>query len=208
MEINSSHPGGRLFELKRTLGSGETQARAPRRPPWRWLHITYALVVLLLVATGLPIQFPDLRARLVGGYGRSIATVHEWGGVAMLALPLLALAWAPSWATTSFRLRARHRRDLGLHAANLWFTLLSGMLLIATGFIMWMPDRLPLPLVDNSAQLHAAASWALYVMLPVHLLVTRQRIWAATREWILAATELLGRAPDGAGKQTEDQACW
>ncbi|MBC8292315.1 MAG: cytochrome b/b6 domain-containing protein [Proteobacteria bacterium] len=165
------------------------------------------MVVLVLVATGLPIQFPDLRAGLVGGYGRTIASIHEWSGVVMLAVPILALAWAPSWATTSLRLRARRRANLGLHAINLWFTLLSGVMLVVTGFIMWMPGTLPLPLIDTSAQLHAAASWGLYVMLPVHLLVTRQRVWAATREWTMAAARL-ARAAGGTAEQTEDQACW
>ena len=43
----------------------------------RWaLHLVYALAVLVKVASGLLLTEPDLRAKLVGGYGREIMDIE------------------------------------------------------------------------------------------------------------------------------------
>jgi cytochrome b subunit of formate dehydrogenase len=58
----------------------------------RILHIAHVILSLVLIATGLVIEFPELRARLVGGYGMQILQVHLWLGWAFMAAPALALA--------------------------------------------------------------------------------------------------------------------
>jgi len=90
---------------------------------YRWVHAIYACIVIVLIATAIPIQFPDLRASLVGGYGRSFATVHEWAGVAMLALPVVVFAATPRMALETIAIRSYRREHFRLHAVNLWFTL-------------------------------------------------------------------------------------
>ena len=60
----------------------------------KWLVLVLALPLLLL-ASGLLLTEPDLRAKLVGGYGREIMEIHLWSGWVFLGAPLLALALAP-----------------------------------------------------------------------------------------------------------------
>jgi cytochrome b subunit of formate dehydrogenase len=157
--------------------------KLPEVPTYHGLHAVYAVVVLALVATGLLIQHPDLRAALAGGYGRTFATVHEWAGVAMLALPAVALVLSPRKAIDVIEIRSYQRRELRLHAVNLWFTLLGGAGLIVTGFLMWFPS-VPYAILDTSADMHSALSYALCVMIPLHLLAARRRIVLAIKEFM------------------------
>ena len=137
----------------------------PEVPTYHGLHASYAVVVLVLVATGLLIQYPDLRAALAGGYGRTFATVHEWAGVAMLALPAIALVLSPRKAIEVIEIRSYQRTELRLHAVNVWFTLLGGAGLIVTGFLMWFPRSLPdsIPMVSQrfDVWLTAVCRWCL-----------------------------------------------
>jgi len=174
-----------------------TTALIDFEPPWRSygrLHLAYSLVVLVLIATGLPIQFPDLRASLVGGYGRTLATVHEWAGVALLAVPVLAVVAAPGDALETIQIRSWRRDNLRLHAVNLWFTLVSGAVFVATGFIMWLQAGLPDGVVDAATEIHAALSYALYVMVPLHVITARERIAAAVISRKQAAIEWSNRS--------------
>jgi len=146
--------------------------------PWAsypWLHFFYAVVALGLVGTGLLIQFPDLRARFVGGYGQTVAWWHEWAGVAMLVLPVLWFALAPSAAWDTIVLRSWRRDKLALHAVNLWFTIVSGVVFVVTGFLLWFQRTLPDSVIDWSYVLHDVFSYALYVMIPVHIVISLGR---------------------------------
>ncbi len=146
--------------------------------PWEsypWLHFFYAVVALALVGTGLLIQFPDLRARFVGGYGQTLAWWHEWTGVAMLVLPVLWFVLAPSAAWDTIVLRSWRRDKLALHAVNLWFTIVSGTVFVITGFLLWFQRTLPDPVIDWSYVLHDVFSYALYVMIPVHIVISLGR---------------------------------
>ena len=151
------------------------------RGSYRRLHATYALVVFVLVATGLPIQFPDLRARLIGGYGRSIATVHEWAGAAMLVVPALVLVAAPRRALNTVAFLSYRTANLRLHAVNLWFTLIAGAGFVVSGFLLWAQASLPDSVLDASAGVHRGLSYVLYVMVPVHIIVGRKRTWEAVK---------------------------
>jgi len=146
--------------------------------PWEsypWFHFFYAVVALGLVATGLLIQFPDLRARFIGGYGRTVAWLHEWSGVGMLVVPLLALMLAPAMAWETVQLRSWRRDKLWIHAANLWFTIVSGIVFVVSGFLLWFQQGLPDPVIDWSYVFHDIFSYVLYVMIPLHILVSLGR---------------------------------
>ena len=42
---------------------------------YRWVHAFYAAIVLVLIATAIPIQFPDLLSSFIRCYGPSFSTV-------------------------------------------------------------------------------------------------------------------------------------
>ena len=192
-------------------------ASGPRPAPvgsYRWLHGCYAVLILALVATALPIQFPDLRAKLIGGYGTTIATIHEWLGVTMAALPVVFLAVAPARAWRTARARGRRRRWLGIHAFNLWFTLVSGLVFVSSGFAIWFQEFLADPLVDISYSLHVAFSWVLYVLIPLHLASAASRALKVVSAWrVSLRTYARDRFPDTAAIKnaetiTEDLPCY
>ncbi|MFQ5479510.1 MAG: cytochrome b/b6 domain-containing protein [Candidatus Binatia bacterium] len=157
--------------------------------PWAsyfQLHLWYSAVVLVLIATGITIQFPDLRAAFIGGYGRLLATVHEWAGVVMLAVPLVAVASAPSRALETIRIRSFRTDNLRFHAFNLWFTLVSGVVFIVSGFVLWFQMSLPYAVVDLSTELHVVFSYGLYAVIPLHIIAARERIFAVFFGWARA----------------------
>ncbi|RMD81331.1 MAG: cytochrome b/b6 domain-containing protein [Candidatus Dadabacteria bacterium] len=181
--------------------------------PWAsypWLHFFYAVVALGLVATGLLIQFPDLRARFVGGYGQTLAWWHEWAGVAMLVLPALWFAVSPSAAWETLVLRSWRRDKLALHAVNLWFTIVSGIVFVVTGFLLWFQRTLPDPVIDWSYVLHDVFSYALYVMIPIHVVISLGRTVRNLRARLgrlrLAVTG--GQELEKATTSREGLTCW
>ena len=115
----------------------------------RAFHHLYTLAALLLIATGLLLAEPDLRARLVGGYGREILDLHIWVGVGFIVIPVLALLAAA-------RPLGRHlRRRLGPPDGVTWrkihtvFTLVAGAALGLSGLLLWLDPGMPLALVDG-----------------------------------------------------------
>ncbi len=187
----------------------EAGADEPPGARYRWVHALYAVIILVLIATAIPIQFPDLRAWLIGGYGRTIATVHEWAGVAMLALPVVVFAAKPHAALETISIRSYRREHLRFHAFNLWFTLVSGVVFIVTGFVMWFPTRLPHLLTDTSTDVHGWLSYVLYVMIPLHLMVASGRTWEVFRDWLTAraAGPYPHEIESNVHNKTEDVAC-
>ena len=211
-------PGETAGELVRPFAAVVESAQAVGRRPSRAglgvpgspvkLHTSYALVVGLLVATALPIQFPTLRAELIGGYGREIATVHEWAGVAMLALPVAVFAAAPRRAVRVVSVRSSRRT--GLHVVNLWFTILAGIGFMLSGFLMWFHASLPHVVVDTSADAHLVLSYALYVMIPLHLISVRKSTGRALKKRTARVRRALvrGRFDGGRRDETEDPTWW
>jgi cytochrome b subunit of formate dehydrogenase len=98
-------------------------------------------------------------------------------------LPAFALVLSPRKAIDVIEIRSYQRRELRLHAVNLWFTLLGGAGLIVTGFLMWFPS-VPYAILDTSADMHSALSYALCVMIPLHLIAARRRIRLAIKEFM------------------------
>ena len=149
----------------------------------RGLHHVHAVATLLLLASGWLVADADLRARLVGGYGREILQAHVWIGWALLAAPILALALAqrpllrdvmrrlgppdPVWTWRKVHL---------VGAAVLW------ALLIGTGVILWADVDLSRRGLDAALEIHVAATWAVVISIPLHLALARGKIAARTGE--------------------------
>ncbi len=138
------------------------------------LHAIHTLASLVLVATGMLIQWPELRARVLGGYGRELALLHEQSAVVFLAAPALALAFAgrPLLRDASARLRRPH---LTWRKAHLALSLVLSLALSASGAVIWL-DAGPLWLLDASVQVHVWSTWAFLAALVVHLAFARRKI--------------------------------
>lgn len=146
------------------------------------LHATHAVATLALLGTGLLLEFPELRARSVGGYGRRIVEIHLWAGAAYAALPLAALALPHR------ELFAELRGRLGPPALGSWrkgnmaALLLASILLALTGLILWRDGWFPLVVGDVSRSLHVALTIVVVVALPIHVLAVRKKLGVRARK--------------------------
>jgi len=141
----------------------------------RLLHAAHGVTALALLATGFLIQWPDLRAKIVGGYGRELAEIHLWFGWAFAAVPLLALAAAGAlWA--DLRRRLGPPDPITWRKLHIVVTLASGALLGVSGIILWGFPELPLVVQDVSLEVHIWATWIITATLPVHLVAARPKI--------------------------------
>jgi cytochrome b subunit of formate dehydrogenase len=148
----------------------------------RLLHAVHGVTTLALLVTGCLIQWPDLRAQVVGGYGRELAQLHLWFGWAFAAAPLLA-------GRSAGALFADLQRRLGPPDPITWrklhivITAVASGLLTASGIILWQFHELPLLVQDISLELHIWATWVVAALLPVHLVVARRKI-AERARWL------------------------
>jgi len=147
----------------------------------RLLHAAHALASLVLLATGFLLEFPDLRARVVGGYGLWISNVHLWSGAAFAAAPVLALAATarPLWRDLRRRLGPPGPR--GWRELHIVLSLASAFLLAVSGLVLWVAQDLPLPLEDACLEVHLIFTWVLAISLPLHLVAARAKIAAFFR---------------------------
>jgi cytochrome b subunit of formate dehydrogenase len=148
----------------------------------RALHDTHVLTTLVLIASGLLLTLPDLRALVVGGYGRQIARVHLWVGWISLAAPALALALAarPLWRDLRRRLAPPH--PLAWRKIHIVFTLFSVLLLAVSGVLLWLDPGFPITVIDVLLEIHLLLTWALVAVIPLHLVVGWRKIVERTRE--------------------------
>lgn len=137
----------------------------------RALHAIHALGTLALLASGLLIQWPELRSWVVGGYGSAIARVHLWIGWAYLAAPalLLVVVAEPLRAELAQRLARSVRRSWA--SAHLLFTLAATALLGVSGILLLLDDWLPLHAWYAARSVHAWATWAVAATLLLHLVI-------------------------------------
>jgi hypothetical protein len=160
-----------------------SEQRPPRPLPvgaYRWLHLGFVGTFTILLVTGLLIQLPDWRASLVGGYSWWVSGVHQWVGVALALLPLVALARTPRQAIATFSRRARRRNQLRLHAAHLVFTSVAAAVFTVTGFVLWFQAYVPATVADISVELHVVFTYALLVAIPLHVAVSGRSAWRNT----------------------------
>lgn len=144
---------------------------------------------LVLIATGLVIEFPDLRARLIGGYGMQILQYHLWLGWAFMAAPALALALAGRPLLRHLRGLLGFPRGITWRKAIAVANLASAILVGASGIPLWLDRSLPLAVVDVSLEIHIAFTWVCLALIPPHLFLARHKIATRLLQWI-------GRAPE------------
>jgi cytochrome b subunit of formate dehydrogenase len=150
------------------------------------LHHIYTLVSLVLIATGLLLAEPDLRARLVGGYGRQILDLHLWAGWVFLGVPLLALVLAARPLLRDLWRRLGPPDGITWRKIHIVFSLVTGIVFAATGVLLWLNPRLPLAVIDVMLEIHEVFMWLMIVALAVHLV-------AAWRKTVTRTREILGR---------------
>jgi cytochrome b subunit of formate dehydrogenase len=154
----------------------------------RTLHVVHTLTALALIATGLLIGFPDLRARLLGGYGRELADIHVWTGSAFIAAPALALALVGASLYRDLRRRLGPPDPFRWKKFHILLTLVGGALLTASGILLWLDTGLPLAVSDAALAVHEWLTYVLAAALPVHLYSGRRKIAERVRA-------LAGRGP-------------
>lgn len=134
-------------------------------------HGVRAATFLVLLATGVLIVSPALRARLLGGYGLQILAIHVWVGVAftLATLPFvgLALRHAP---------RVGSRPALGTwRHLHLRFTVAATAALAASGFLLCRDGAWSAAAIDAASAAHRWLSVAAAGVLVVHLAVVAGR---------------------------------
>jgi cytochrome b subunit of formate dehydrogenase len=141
----------------------------------RLLHAVHGVTTLALLVTGCLIEWPDLRARFVGGYGRELARIHLWFGWAFAAAPLLA-AGAAGALFEDLQRRLGPPDPITWRKLHIVITGVASLLLTASGIILWGFPELPLLVQDISLEIHSWTTWIVAALLPVHLVVARRKI--------------------------------
>jgi cytochrome b subunit of formate dehydrogenase len=143
------------------------------------MHAAHAATSVLLIATGMLMQWPDLRSRLVGGYGLQIARLHDWLGAAFIAAPLLALGLAARPLARDLGRRLGPPDPIGWRKIHIVASVVVSVLLAVSGALLWL-GGLPLAFEDAALEVHSALTWVLAASIPVHLFAARRKIAAAT----------------------------
>jgi hypothetical protein len=148
-------------------------------------HHLYTAALLFLVATGLLLGQADLRARLVGGYGRQILDLHLWVGWIFLALPLLVLLLAARPLLRDLLRRLGPPDGVTWRKVHIVVTLAAGIVLGGTGLMLWLDSGFPLAVTDVAVEIHEIASYLVIGILGLHLVAARRKIVARSREIVL-----------------------
>ncbi len=131
------------------------------------LHTVHLLTFVVLLATGLLLLVPDLRALATGGYSLLIKEVHRWGGIAFLALPVVVVLRN---GLGSIVVRpARHTVRTVWQAMHVGITVIMSALLIGSGFLIWGKAALPETILDASIWVHDTFTYVALVLLGMHL---------------------------------------
>jgi cytochrome b subunit of formate dehydrogenase len=142
----------------------------------RLLHGAHAAATLVLLATGFLIEWPELRGRLVGGYGRELGRIHVWIGWAFAAAPAVALLAAARPLLTDVRARLGPPNPIGWRKLHIVISLAASGLLVVSGIVLWWPSEVRLPLLDACLAIHIGCTWLLAATLPLHLVAARAKI--------------------------------
>lgn len=142
----------------------------------RATHAVHAVTSLVLIATGLLIEWPDLRARLIGGYGLQLSAAHRWTGAVFALAPVLAAAVAGRPLVRDLQSRLGPGDRLSWRRAHAVGTGLLTLLLAGTGAVLWVAPDVSLAILDATAQVHLVSTWLVIASLPVHLFAARLRI--------------------------------
>ncbi|MEB2345522.1 MAG: cytochrome b/b6 domain-containing protein [Deltaproteobacteria bacterium] len=148
----------------------------------RLLHRSHAAATLVLLASGVLLQAPDLRAGLVGGYGREISLVHRAAGVLFVLVPLAALLRAGRPLARDALRRLDPPDPRAWRQLHLVLSLGATPLLALTGLLPWLGARIPAAIGDLALEAHAALAWLFLAMLAAHLLAVRRKLGARFRD--------------------------
>lgn len=131
------------------------------------LHTAHLLTFAVLLATGLLLFSPELRAAVTGGYSLFLGDAHRWAGVAFVVLPALII-WRGGVRRIFAPPERRTVRSLwqGLHIA---VTVLISAALTISGFVLWGRRLFPESLVDGSRTAHDWLTYAIAALLVLHL---------------------------------------
>ena len=147
----------------------------------RAVHHVYTVVGIVLLATGALLAWPDLRAQVIGGYGRETLDVHLWAGWIMLATPVLALlALRPIWCDLVRRLGPPD--GITWRKINIVLTLVAAVALAGSGVLLWLDRGLSVAVIDAALFVHDALSWLILAALVVHVVAAWRKIVVRTRE--------------------------
>ncbi len=164
----------------------------------RLLHAVHAVTVLILLATGVLLYFPELRGATIGGYGQRILDVHLWAGVLFAVAPVAVWARAARPLTEDVRRRLGPPDPWGWRKTHIVLSLVACAGLVLSGFVVWFEPSLPRSWGEPSHWVHDGLTAVLAVALPVHLVASRRKIVSRVREW-------LGLAPPPALFDFEDE---
>jgi cytochrome b subunit of formate dehydrogenase len=132
------------------------------------LHTAHLVTFLALLGTGLLLFLPGLRAQVTGGYSLLISDTHRWGGVPFVVLPaFVILLCGARHIFASPSPRTARVVWQGIHVA---VTVLISAVFAVTGFALWGKRLLPEPLVEGSLTIHDWFTYAVMVLVGIHLL--------------------------------------
>lgn len=157
----------------------------------RGLHGAHAAAAVVLLATGVLLGVPDLRARLLGGYGREVAAGHDVGAYVFLAAPLLAFLLAARPLVRDLRRRLGPPDGPSWRKLHIVLSVALSACLSASGLVLWAGAAAPAIVYDGALEAHVAAAWALGVALPLHLVAARRKLAARLREILRGGSERL-----------------
>jgi cytochrome b subunit of formate dehydrogenase len=160
------------------------------------LHHVYAAVAIVLMVTGVFLTLPDLRARVIGGYGREILDIHLWVGWVFLATPPVALLLGRRDLLAALRERLSEGR--AWRRAHMASVVIAGFLLGLTGIVLWLDLELSRTLADLVSNVHEWLSWFVIAELCVHVVVAWRKTYERTRM-------LLGLAPVAQAEDAEQE---
>ena len=149
------------------------------------LHHVHSVSAIVLMATGIFLTLPDLRAWLIGGYGRQILDIHMWAGWIFIAAPPVALALGARKLVRFAQLRLGAAGGMSWRKIHIVSSLLAAFLLGVSGVVMWWdPIQMPRWLSDVAIDMHIWLSWFVIAELVLHLVAARRPIVQRTREWL------------------------
>lgn len=158
------------------------------------LHHVYAATAIVLMVTGVFLTLPDLRGRLLGGYGRETLQLHLWAGWVFLAVPPVALLLGRGSLLEALRERLTEGRTWRrFHMASV---VVAGFVLGLTGIVLWLDVELPRTLADLVSNTHEWLSWFVIAELGLHVVLAWRKTYERTRM-------LLGLTPVGQGDDAE-----
>jgi cytochrome b subunit of formate dehydrogenase len=155
----------------------------------RGLHGAHAAAALVLLASGVLLGAPDLRARVLGGYGREVAAWHDAGACLLLAAPVVALGLVAPPLARDLRRRLGPPDGLTWRKLHVALSLAISALLSASGVVLWIGAAAPPSVYDRALQAHVAASWALGLTIPVHVVAVRRKLAARARGMLRGGPE-------------------